>query len=91
MGLLVSVVEPVLLIELVAHVGDLRHGCDLPREAMAMDVIFRARSSWSYRSVGITAKMSSPKSKSRLRVRDRERARKRERKGETRRRKKGRT
>jgi hypothetical protein len=75
MGLLVSVVKPVLLIELVAHVGDLRHGRDLLREAMAMDVIFCAKSSWSYRSVGITAKMLSPKSKSRLRVRDRERER----------------
>ena len=37
-----------------------------------MDVIFCARSSWSHRSIGITARMSSPKSKSRLRVRDRE-------------------
>ena len=37
-----------------------------------MDLIFRARSIWSYGSVGITARMSSPKSKSRLRVRDRE-------------------
>ena len=38
-----------------------------------MDVIFRARSSWLYGFVGITARMSPSKSKSRLRVRDRER------------------
>jgi hypothetical protein len=73
MGLLVSMVELVLLIELVAHVGEVTSDSNLEtREAMAMDMIFRARSSWLYESVGITASMSFPKSKSRLRVRDQE-------------------